>query len=225
MKFAAIADWADSGEFPVALMCDWLQVSRSGYYAWRGATASARSRQDDELLRLIQAIHTHARGNPGVRRVRAGLAALGHHVSGKRVWRLMRCAGLEGRHPKAYKRTTVPGDHPVPAPDRIGRDFSAPAPNHKWCGDITYVKTWNGWAYTATVIDLYSRKVIGYATADHMRTSLVTDVPRPSGSAPTGRRCCHFRRWRRSRGGGPRCGWPGTTTCGLTRTITRSIRG
>lgn len=176
MKFAAIADWANSGEFPVSVMCDWLKVSRSGYYAWRGATPSARSRQDAQLLRLIQAIHTHARGNPGVRRVLAGLTASGHHVSGKRVWRLMSSAGLVGRHPKAYKRATVPGEHPVPAPDRIGRDFSATAPNQKWCGDITYVKTWNGWAYTATVIDLYSRKVVGHAVADHMRTSLITDA-------------------------------------------------
>lgn len=157
-------------------MCDWLEVSRSGYYAWRGATPSTRSRQDDELLRLIHAIHAHARGNPGVRRVRAGLAALGHHVSCKRVWRLMSSTGLAGRHPKAYKRTTVPGEHPVPAPDRIGRVFTAAAPNEKWCGDITYVKTWNGWAYVATVIDLYSRRVIGYAVANHMRTSLVTEA-------------------------------------------------
>lgn len=75
MKFAAIADWANSGEFPVALMCEWLGVSRSGYYAWRHAGVSAHAREDAELLRLIAAIHEHARGNPGVRRVRAGLAA------------------------------------------------------------------------------------------------------------------------------------------------------
>ena len=88
----------------------------------------------------------------------------------------MRGAGLQGRHPKAWKRTTVHGDKPVPAPDLIGRDFTAAAANERWCGDITYVKSWEGWAYVATVIDLFSRKVVGWAVADHMRTSLVTDA-------------------------------------------------
>jgi len=86
----------------------------------------------------------------------------------------MKAAGLQGRHPKAWKRTTIGGDHPVPAPDLIGRDFTAQAPNTRWCGDVTYVKTWNGWAYLATVIDLHSRAVVGWAIADHMRTSLIT---------------------------------------------------
>jgi transposase InsO family protein len=119
-------------------------------------------------------IYAQARGNPGVRRMRAGLAALGHLVSHKRVHRLMQAAGLRGRHPKAWKRTTIGGDRPVPAPDLIGRDFTAALPDTKWCGDITYIKTWDGWAYLATVIDLYSRKVIGWAVAAHMRASLVT---------------------------------------------------
>lgn len=109
MKFAAITDWAESGEFPVALMCAWLGVSRSGYYAWRNAVPSARAKSDDALLALVRANYRHGRGNPGVRRIRAGLAALGHHVSAKRVWRLMRDAGLAGLHPKAYKRTTIAG--------------------------------------------------------------------------------------------------------------------
>ena len=75
----------------------------------------------------------------------------------------MQAAGLRGRHPKAWKRTTIGGDKPVPAPDLIGRDFTAGRPDEKWCGDITYVKTWAGWAYLATVIDLHSRKLIGWA--------------------------------------------------------------
>jgi len=111
---------------------------------------------------------------PGVRRLWAGLVAAGYRVSRKRVWRLMKAAGLRGRHPKAWKRTTIGGDDPVPAPDLIGRAFFAERPNEKWCGDITYVKTWDGWAYVATVIDLHSRKIVGYAAADHMRTELVT---------------------------------------------------
>ena len=157
-------------------MCAWLGVSRSGFYRWRKATPSARARHDATLSALIRSIHAHARGNPGVRRVWAELVAMGHRISMKRVWRLMQAAGLQGRHPKAWKRTTVPGERPVPAPDLIGRAFSAAAPDQKWCGDITYVKTWTGWAYVATVIDLYSRRIVGYAVADHMRTELVTEA-------------------------------------------------
>jgi transposase InsO family protein len=106
--------------------------------------------------------------------MRAGLAAVGHLVSHKRVHRLMQAVGLQGRHPKAWKRTTIGGDRPVPAPDLIGRDFTAARPDERWCGDVTYVKTWDGWAYLATVIELHSRKVIGWDVAAHMRTSLVT---------------------------------------------------
>lgn len=176
MIFAAIADWADSDSYPVAFMCTQLGVSRSGYYAWRAAGPSQRSRDEDMLIALMRHLHEQARGNPGVRRLRAALAAAGHRLSHKRVWRLMRAAGLRGRHPTAWKRTTVPGERPVPAPDLMGRAFQASAANQKWCGDITYVKTWTGWAYVATVIDLYSRAIVGYAVADHMRTSLVTDA-------------------------------------------------
>ena len=174
MIFAAVADWADSGDFPVTLMCDWLGVSRSGYYAWRTAEPSQRSKDDATLIAVMRQLHADSRGNPGVRRLWAGLVAVGYRVSKKRVWRLMKAAGLRGRHPKAWKRTTIGGDNPVPAPDLIGRAFFAARPNEKWCGDITYVKTWDGWAYVATVIDLHSRKIVGYAVADHMRTELAT---------------------------------------------------
>jgi transposase InsO family protein len=174
--FAAIADWADSESYPVTFMCAELGVSRSGYYAWRKAVPSQHQTQDETLIVLLRHLHAQARGNPGVRRLRAGLAAAGHRVGHKRVHRLMRAAGLRGRHPKAWKRTTVHGDQPVGAPDLIGRAFTADQANQKWCGDITYVKTWQGWAYVATVIDLHSRAIVGYAVADHMRTSLVTDA-------------------------------------------------
>jgi len=176
VKFAAIADWADLGTYPVVFMCAELEVSRSGYYAWRVGGPSARAVADQGFTVMIKAIYDQGRGNPGVRRVRAGLAALGHLLSHKRVWRLMRAAGLQGRHPKAWKRTTVHGDWPVSAPDLVKRDFTAVGPNRRWCGDITYIKTWEGWAYLATVIDLYSRKVVGYAIADHMRTDLITNA-------------------------------------------------
>ncbi|WP_405059693.1 IS3 family transposase [Kribbella sp. NBC_01505] len=176
MIFAAIADWADSGEYPVRFMCAELGVSTSGYYAWRKAVPSQHQTCDEMLIVVLRNLHHEARGNPGVRRLRAGLAAAGHRVGHKRLWRLMRLAGLRGRHPKAWKRTTIHGDQPIGAPDLIGRSFTADELNQKWCGDITYVKTWTGWAYVATVIDLHSRAIIGYAIADHMRTSLVTDA-------------------------------------------------
>ena len=95
-------------------MCAWLEVSRSGYYAWRGAEPSQRSRDDGALIAVMKKVYEEARGNPGVRRMRAGLAALGHLVSHKRVHRLMQAAGLRGRHPRAWKRTTIGGDRPVP---------------------------------------------------------------------------------------------------------------
>lgn len=176
MKFAAIADWAETSGYPVDFMCAQLGVSRSGYYKWRNATPSKRELADEVLIALIKDLYVHLNGRPGVRRLRAELAAKGHRVSHKRVWRLMRAAGLKGRHPKAWRRTTLRGEKPVGAPDLIGRDFTAAEPNTRWCGDITYVRTWEGWAYLATVIDLYSRAVVGWAIADHMRTELVTDA-------------------------------------------------
>jgi transposase InsO family protein len=165
VKFAAIADWADSGGFTVEFMRRELGASRSGYYAWRGRAPSEQERADEGLLAVIKHVYQRLRGNPGVRRVHADLVALGHQVSPKRVWRLMRDAGLQGRHPTRWKRTTVAGQAPVAAPDLIGRDFTAEVPNQRWCGDITYVKTWTGWAYLATVIDPHSRAVVGWAIA------------------------------------------------------------
>jgi transposase InsO family protein len=106
--------------------------------------------------------------------MRAGLAALGYLVSHKRARRLMLAVSLRGRHPRAWKRTTIGGDRPVPAPDLAGRDFTAARRDAQWCGDVTYTKTWDGWAHLATVIDLYPRKVVGWAVAAHMRISLVT---------------------------------------------------
>jgi transposase InsO family protein len=176
VKFAAIADWADSQEYPVTFMCEYLDVSRSGYYRWRGAGPSQHAQDDATVTVIMKELFIRARGNPGVRRMRAELAAVGHRLSSKRVHRLMKAAGLRGRHPRAWKKTTIHGEKPVNAPDRIGRVFTAKRANEKWCGDITYVKTWEGWVYVATVIDLFSRAIVGYAVDDHMRTSLVTDA-------------------------------------------------
>lgn len=176
MKFAAIADWADSDSYPVSFMCRELGVSRAGYYAWRSRPPSQRALDDASLIEVMKHLHAQGRGNPGVGRLWAGLTALGYRISRKRVWRLMKTADLRGRHPKAWRRTTIGAPDPVPAPDLIGRAFFAEQPNTKWCGDVTYIKTWDGWAYLATVIDLHSRKLIGWAIADHMRTELVIEA-------------------------------------------------
>jgi putative transposase len=178
VKFAAIADWAEAKEFPVDFMCQQLQVSRSGYYRWVAAQdepLGPRAAADEQLTTLLVSLHTHLKGNPGVRRLRADLAVLGHRVSHKRVWRLMRAVGIVGRHPKPWKRTTIPGEQ-ANAPDLVGRAFTAPAADFTWCGDITYVRTWTGWAYLATVIDLHNRALVGWAIADHLRTDLVIDA-------------------------------------------------
>jgi len=174
--FAAIADWSDSKTYPVDFMCRELGVSRSGFYKWRAAEPSQRSKDDSMLILIMKELFRKSRGNPGVRRMRAGMAAVGHKMSTGKVHRLMKAAGLQGRHPKAWKKTTIQGEKPVNAPDRIGRNFTAARANEKWCGDITYVKTWEGWAYLATVIELHSREIVGYAIDTHMRTSLATDA-------------------------------------------------
>ena len=176
MKYAAIADWAAEKQYSVTFMCDQLGVARQGYYRWRSQGPCARERTDAELTEQILAIHTESDGHPGVRRVWAELLTRGVRVAPKRVWRLMRAAGLRGRHPRAWKKTTIAGQRPVDAPDLIGQNFSAAVANTRWCGDITYVSTVKGWVYTTTVIDLHSRKVVGYAIADHLQTSLITEA-------------------------------------------------
>lgn len=176
MKYAAIADWAAEDEYPVTFMCAQLGVARQGYYRWRAAGPCERDRTDAELTVTITEIHRDLHGDPGVRRVWAELVVRGYRTARKRVWRLMRAAGLQGRHPRAWKRTTVAGLRPIDAPDLIGRDFTAQAPDIRWCGDISYIQTVDGWAYVATVIDLHSRKVVGYAVADHMRTGLIIEA-------------------------------------------------
>src|SRR5664280_2507795 len=174
VKFAAIADWADSNSYPVAFMCVELGVSRSGYYAWLTAAPSQRSKDDTTLIAIMKKLHAEARGNPGVRRLHAGLAALGHRLipTDGRAFPRLRMASAQASD--LHEAPDTLARQPVPAPDLIGRSFCAERPNEKWCGDITYVKTWDGWAYVATVIDLYSRKLVGWAIADHMRTELVT---------------------------------------------------
>lgn len=155
-----------------------LDVSRQGLYQWRNRPPSNHAMRDAELTERIKKIHAGHGRRVGVRRVRDELARAGVVCSHKRTHRLMRAAGLRGVHPRPYKRTTVPDRFDPALPDLLGRDWSPPAPDVTWVGDITYIKTWAGWAYLATVIDCFSRRVVGFAIADHMRTDLISDALR-----------------------------------------------
>ncbi|MEO3928583.1 IS3 family transposase [Micromonosporaceae bacterium B7E4] len=155
-----------------------LKVSRSAYYQHRTNGPSRRERIDADLTERILRIHDTSAGTYGAPRVHAELHAQGRLHSRKRVARLMRTAGLCGRTPKRWRTTTVPDPTAGPRPDLVGRDFTTnPVEvDARWCGDITYINTWEGWLYLATVIDLASRRVVGWATADHLRTDLPAEA-------------------------------------------------
>ena len=172
----------------VAAICRTLDVSPSGYYAWRKRPLSARARADVELTAQIQVIHRESRGTYGAPRVHAELAAQGVHVGRKRVARLMRGAGVHGVSRRKQFRTTVRDETARPAPDLVERQFGATGRDRLWVADITYVPTWAGFLYLAVVLDAWSRRVIGWAMEPHLRTELVlaalnmaVDTRRPSG--------------------------------------------
>ncbi|MGY4967427.1 IS3 family transposase [Streptomyces sp. 900105245] len=138
----------------------------------------ALARRDAELTEQITAVHQQSRGTYGAPRVHAALKRKGAGCGRRRVARLMRQAGLTGRHRRRRHRTTIPDPHAVTRPDLVLRDFrpDPAAVDTRWCGDITYLATEEGWLYLATVIDIASRRVVGWATADHLRTELVADA-------------------------------------------------
>jgi transposase InsO family protein len=158
--------------------CELLKVSRSAYYAARRDEPSQRAAQDAQLAEQVKQVHEQSRGRYGSPRVHAQLRAQGRRHSRKRVARLMRAQGLQGRAAKRWKKTTVPDPAAAARADRIRRDFTADAArtDTRWCGDITYIPTWEGWLYLATVIDIASRRVVGFALADHLRTELIADA-------------------------------------------------
>jgi transposase InsO family protein len=158
--------------------CELLEVSRAAYYARRASVPSARQLADDELTEYIHQAHQASKGRYGAPRIHAELRRRGHRHGRKRVARLMRAAGLRGRTPRRWKRTTIPDPAAAARADLIRRDFAvdAAAVNTRWCGDITYIPTWEGWLYLATVIDIASRRVVGFALAEHLRTELVADA-------------------------------------------------
>lgn len=158
----------------VSRACALLKVSRSAYYAQRGCRLSQLKRDDAALTEKIIAVHESSNRTYGAPRIQAELAASGDRHGRKRVARLMRAAGVVGRTPPRWRTTTVPDQTACLPADLIGRDFTPAASgvDTRWCGDITYIPTWQGWLYLATVIDLGSRRVVGWATADHLRTEL-----------------------------------------------------
>ncbi len=167
---------AQKADFPMVKMCEWVDVSTSGYYEWRDRPASATATRRAHLARLVKAIFDHSDQTYGYRRVHAQLVRQGEQVSPELVRELMRELDLVACQPRPWRpTTTVPGD-PGPIPDLVNRDFTATAPGQKMVGDITYIHTWQGWLYLATVIDCYTKACIGYAMADHLRTELVTDA-------------------------------------------------
>lgn len=176
MRFQFIA--TEKARVPVSTLCRVLQVSRSGYYAWRDRAESRRARRDAQLSSLIRVAHVRSRGTYGSPRIRQDLREWSFRVSRKRVARLMREAGLVGRRPRRF-RVTTDSTHCLPiAANLVKRRFEAKAPNQLWVTDITYIDTWEGWLYLAVVLDMYSRRVVGYALADHLRTELALEALR-----------------------------------------------
>jgi transposase InsO family protein len=163
---------AERACYPVTLLCRVLGVARAGYYAWGRRGVSARAQADQELTAQIAQIHEESRRTYGAPRVHAALRARGGRCGSRRVARLMRAAGLVGCHRRRRARTTVPDPAAAPAPNLAARDFAAPAPDRLWIGDITYVATWEGWLYLAVLLDAHSRRVVGWAMADHLRAEL-----------------------------------------------------
>jgi len=153
-----------------------LEVSPSGYYAWRKRPLSARARTDVELTAQIQVIHRESRGTYGAPRVHAELAAQGIHVGRKRVARLMRAAQVQGVSRRKQFVTTRRDPTASPAPDLVERQFQTTAPNRLWVADITYIPTVAGFLFLAVVLDAWSRRVVGWAMATHLRTELVMDA-------------------------------------------------
>ena len=167
----------EKADFPVSRLCELLGVSRSGYYGWERRPPSDRALQDAELTELIRTIHKRYRGVYGAPRIHAELRmAYGVRVGRKRVERLMREAGISGLIRRKRGRTTIRVQGVRVADDLVRRNFQPAAPNLLWLADITYLRSWEGWLYLGAVQDAFSRAIVGWAMAEHMRAELVTDA-------------------------------------------------
>jgi putative transposase len=157
-------------------MCRWLDVSTSGYYDWKIRPNSATKERREDLKKRITMIFTKSRETYGYRRVHAALARQGVTCGPELVRDLMRVLDLRPCQPRPWRTTTVRDPDAAPVADHVRRDFTAERPGVKLVGDITYIKTWEGFCYLATVIDCHTKAVIGWAIADHMKTSLIRDA-------------------------------------------------
>lgn len=171
-KYAFIS--SEEGNYPIISMCRWAGVSRSGYYEWRDRAPSQAALWRAELTEVVVFVFHDSDGTYGYRRVHAQLARSGWHAHPETIRTIMREQSLVACQPRPWRPvTTIAGDA-ADLPDLLQRDFTATEPGHKLVGDITYVRTWQGWLYLAIVLDCHSKKVVGYAMAEHMRTELVT---------------------------------------------------
>jgi putative transposase len=167
---------AKKSQHPVSLLCSVIGVSRAGYYAWKDRPACARRRHDNELLGEIRVIHDESKGTYGWPRIHAELRHRGVRVGRKRIARLMRQAGLSGMVRRRKGRTTVSVPGIATAPDLVRRDFAPTKPNRLWVADLSEIATWEGKLYLAVVVDCFSRRCVGWAMAEHMRTELVVEA-------------------------------------------------
>jgi putative transposase len=166
---------AEKALFHVTDLCRVLGVSPQGYYAWARRSPSKRARRNEALRAEVRAIHQRSRGTYGSPRVHRELRRR-EPIGRNRIARLMREEGLHGRRPPRFRKTTDSNHGRPVARNVLSRDFAANAPDRKWVGDITYVWTGEGWLYLAVLIDLFSRRVVGWAVAEHMRTKLCIDA-------------------------------------------------
>lgn len=164
-------------EFPVRVLCRILEVSPSGYYAWLGRKPSCRQLQDGQLLSLVTTVHHQSRQTYGSPRITRELKEQNHRCGRHRIARLMRQAGLRGLRRSRFRPRTTDSHHDLPvAPNHLKGMAPPSQPNRVWVSDITYVPTLQGWLYLAIVMDLYSRRIVGWATANHLKTSLVKEA-------------------------------------------------
>ena len=176
MRYACIDRRRD--RYPVGLMCRLLGGSASGYYAWRRRPESARAQRDRELLVKIRRIHEASKGVYGSPRVQAELVAQGMRVGRHRVARLMRLERLRGCPKRRFRATTQRDPTHRVAQNLLKQNFAADGPNRRWAGDITYIATHQGWLYLAVVMDLYSRRIVGWSMSRRMSRRLVVDALR-----------------------------------------------
>jgi transposase InsO family protein len=175
VKFAWIK--AHQAEFPVRLMCAVLTVSPSGFYAWLKHLPSPRQVRRAELVRQIAGVHRHSRGLYGSPRVHRELVAGGERVCENTVAKLLRLERIRSKMHRRFVPCTTDSKHAYPVAENVlDRQFQAAAPNRKWVTDSTYIETGEGWLYLAAVLDLYSRKIVGWSMAEHLRTDLVADA-------------------------------------------------